>query len=203
MGAMVGGATSAAMTAIVMIFEMTRDYEIILPLVISVALAIGVRRALTTADIYTIKLRNRGKPIPVDRTTNMFLVRAASEVMNKDFIVLPGSMTVAEALKQVEVEKTRVITTDGTRITGFVRFGTIAYQPDRFAKQTLADIASSEFIIASIGNNLNTVVTRMNRRNRTYAIVVRDTRGLPRPEDIAGIVGREELANALVRNHYG
>ena len=106
------------MTAIVMIFEMTRDYEIILPLVLSVALAIGVRRALTTADIYTIKLRNRGKPIPTDRTTNMFLVRSASEVMYRDFVVLPGSMTVAEALKQVEVHKTRVITTDGTRITG-------------------------------------------------------------------------------------
>ncbi|MBO0902975.1 chloride channel protein [Jiella sp. MQZ13P-4] len=203
MGAMVGGATSAAMTAIVMIFEMTRDYEIILPLVLAVALAIGVRRALTTADIYTIKLRNRGKPIPTDRTTNMFLVRQASEVMYRDFVVLPGSMTVTDALKQVEVHKTRVITTDGTRITGYVRFGTIPYQADRFARQTLGDIASSEFIIASNASNLNTVVTRMNRRNRTYAIVVRDTRGLPRPEDIVGIIGREEIANALVRNHYG
>ena len=123
--------------------------------------------------------------------------------MYRDFVVLPGSMTVAEALKQVEVHKTRVITTDGTRITGFVRFGTVPYEADRFARQTLGDIASSEFIIASTGNNLNTVVTRMNRRNRTYAIVVRDTRGLPRPEDIAGIIGREEIANALVRNHYG
>ncbi|MBO0662341.1 chloride channel protein [Jiella sp. MQZ9-1] len=203
MGSMVGGATSAAMTAIVMIFEMTRDYEIILPLVISVAIAIGVRRALTTADIYTIKLRHRGKPIPTDRTTNMFLVRQASEVMYKDFVVLPGSMTVTEALKQVEVHKTRVVTTDGTRITGYVRFGTIPYQADRFARQTLADIASSEFIIATNANNLNTVVTRMNRRNRTYAIVVREARGLPRPEDIVGIIGREEIANALVRNHYG
>ena len=203
MGAMVGGATSAAMTAIVMIFEMTRDYEIILPLVLSVALAIGVRRALTTADIYTIKLRNRGKPIPTDRTTNMFLVRQASEVMYRDFVVLPGSMTVTDALKQIEVHKTRVITTDGNRITGYVRFGTIPYQADRFARQTLGDIASSEFIIASNGNNLNTVITRMNRRGRTYAIVVRETRGLPRPEDIVGIIGREEIANALVRNHYG
>ena len=61
MGAMVGGATSAAMTAIVMIFEMTRDYNIIVPLVVAVALAVGMRRALVISDIYTIKLRNRGR----------------------------------------------------------------------------------------------------------------------------------------------
>ncbi|MCQ0989757.1 chloride channel protein [Jiella marina] len=203
MGAMVGGATSAAMTAIVMIFEMTRDYEIILPLVLAVAIAIGVRRAMTTADIYTIKLRNRGRPIPTDRTTNMFLVQQASETMVRDVVVLPGTMTVTEALKQVDVHKTRVITTDGTRITGFVRFGTIPYEADRFARQTLNEIGSQEFIIASAAHTLNTVVTRMNRRNRSYAIVVRELRGLPRPEDIVGVIGREEIANAVVRNHYG
>ncbi|MEC5290991.1 chloride channel protein [Aurantimonas sp. C2-6-R+9] len=203
MGAMVGGATSAAMTAIVMIFEMTRDYEIILPLVLAVAIAIGVRRALIQSDIYTIKLRRRGRPIPTDRTTNMFLVQPVSEVMETSFEILPGSMTVSDALKHIDVETTRVILTDGNRITGFVRFGTIPYRADRFASQTLADIGSTEFIIASTQNNLNTVVTRMNRRNRSYAIVVNDVRGLPRPEDIAGIISREEIAKAVVQNHYG
>ena len=203
MGAMVGGATSAAMTAIVMIFEMTRDYEIILPLVLAVAIAIGVRRSLTLADIYTIKLRNRGRPIPTDRTTNMFMVQPVTEVMSKTFEILPGAMTVSEALKRIDVETSRVILTDGNRITGFVRFGTIPYRADRFATQTLDDIGSSEFILASTIHNLNTVITRMNRRNRSYAIVVSETRGVPRPEDIAGVISREELANAVVRNHYG
>ena len=203
MGAMVGGATSAAMTAIVMIFEITRDYEIILPLVLAVAIAIGVRRSLTLADIYTIKLRNRGRPIPTDRTTNMFMVQPVTEVMSKTFEILPGAMTVSEALKRIDVETSRVILTDGNRITGFVRFGTIPYRADRFATQTLDDIGSSEFILASTVHNLNTVITRMNRRNRSYAIVVSETRGVPRPEDIAGVISREELANAVVRNHYG
>ncbi|MEO9789687.1 MAG: chloride channel protein [Aurantimonas coralicida] len=203
MGAMVGGATSAAMTAIVMIFEMTRDYEIILPLVLAVAIAIGVRRSLTLADIYTIKLRNRGRPIPTDRTTNMFMVQPVTDVMSKTFEILPGAMTVSEALKRIDVETSRVILTDGNRITGFVRFGTIPYRADRFATQTLDDIGSSEFILASTVHNLNTVITRMNRRNRSYAIVVSETRGVPRPEDIAGVISREELANAVVRNHYG
>ena len=44
MGAMVGSATGAAMTAVAMIFEMTRDYNIVLPMILAVAVALGVRR---------------------------------------------------------------------------------------------------------------------------------------------------------------
>ena len=130
----------------------------------------------------------------------MFMVQPVTEVMSKTFEILPGAMTVSEALKRIDVETSRVILTDGNRITGFVRFGTIPYRADRFATQTLD---SSEFILASTIHNLNTVITRMNRRNRSYAIVVSETRGVPRPEDIAGVISREELANAVVRNHYG
>ena len=39
MGAMVGGGTGAAMTAVTMIFEMTRDYDIVLPMILAVAVA--------------------------------------------------------------------------------------------------------------------------------------------------------------------
>ena len=39
MGAMVGGGTGAAMTAVTMIFEMTRDYDIVLPMILAVAAA--------------------------------------------------------------------------------------------------------------------------------------------------------------------
>ena len=44
MAAMVGAGTGGVMTAIVMIFEMTRNYEIIVPVIVVVAVAAGVRR---------------------------------------------------------------------------------------------------------------------------------------------------------------
>lgn len=203
MGAMVGGSTSAAMTAIVMIFEMTRDYNIILPLVIAVAIAIGVRRTLVADDIYTVKLRSRGQPIPTDRSTNMFLVQAARNAMSRSFEILPADYKVSEALKTLDLDTIRhVILTDGQRISGFVRFGMIPYRADRFVNQTLGDISSNEFIIAAERNTLNTVITRMSRRNRSYAIVIKGDRGVPRPEDIVGVIDREELAQAVIRNHY-
>ena len=56
MAAMVAGGTGAAMTAVTMIFEMTRDYALVMPMILAVALSIGVRRVLTRENIYTIKL---------------------------------------------------------------------------------------------------------------------------------------------------
>jgi len=42
------------MTAVTMIFEMTRDYDLVMPSIVAVALAIGVRRLLSAENIYTI-----------------------------------------------------------------------------------------------------------------------------------------------------
>ena len=77
MGAMVGGGTGAAMTAVAMIFEMTRDYDIVLPMILAVAVSLGVRRLLSRENIYTLKLVRRGHPIPKALHANMFLVRSA------------------------------------------------------------------------------------------------------------------------------
>src|SRR5271169_2060680 len=55
MAAMVGAGTGGVMTAIVMVFEMTRDYAIIVPVIVAVAVAAGVRRGLIPETIYTIK----------------------------------------------------------------------------------------------------------------------------------------------------
>ena len=64
MGAMVGGGTGAAMTAVTMIFEMTRDYNIVMPMIVAVAISIGIRRMLSRENIYTIKLVGRGHSSP-------------------------------------------------------------------------------------------------------------------------------------------
>ncbi len=64
MAAMVSGTTSAPLTAIVMVYEMTQDYAAILPVMSAVAVAYAIRRKLMHGDIYTLKLQRRGKLIP-------------------------------------------------------------------------------------------------------------------------------------------
>ena len=80
MGTMVGSATGAAMTSVAMVFEMTRDYDIVLPMILAVAVGLGIRRLLSRENIYTMKLVRRGHPIPQALHANMFLVRSARDV---------------------------------------------------------------------------------------------------------------------------
>ncbi len=203
MGALVGGATGASMTAIVMIFEMTRDYNVMVPLVLSVALATGIRRALVTENIYTIKLRNRGRPIPTIRHTNMYLVRQARELMNKNFIILPIDTSITAALKEIDKHPgAHIIVSDGPRIAGVARLMAGSYTPDRYAGQTLRDIVAENFVIAPQASILNTIVSRMNRRGRSLAIVVSRPSGIPRPEDVVGVIASAEIAGAVIANHY-
>jgi CIC family chloride channel protein len=60
MGAVFAGAARAPITAVVIMFELTGEYSIILPLMIAIVLATGTSNLLTGDTIYTLKLRRRG-----------------------------------------------------------------------------------------------------------------------------------------------
>src|SRR6201992_4108008 len=98
MAAMVGAGTGGVMTAIVMIFEMTRDYAIIVPVIVGVAVAAGIRRALIGETIYTIKLRHRGHRIPKERHINLYLVKEAQDIMERRFIVAKAGTSIKNAM---------------------------------------------------------------------------------------------------------
>ncbi len=55
---------------------------------VAVAVGLGVRRMLSRENIYTMKLVRRGHPIPKALHANMFLVRSARDVMDKDFLLV-------------------------------------------------------------------------------------------------------------------
>ena len=97
MAAMVGAGTGGVMTAIIMVFEMTRDYAIIVPVIVAVALAAGVRRALITETIYTIKLRHRGHRIPKERHINLYLVQQAQDIMERGSLSRSAGSTLRDA----------------------------------------------------------------------------------------------------------
>jgi CIC family chloride channel protein len=60
MGAVFAGATRAPITATIILFELTGEYSIILPLLLAIVIATGVSRVLSKDTIYTLKLRRRG-----------------------------------------------------------------------------------------------------------------------------------------------
>jgi CIC family chloride channel protein len=63
MGAVVAGTTHGVLSAILIVYEMTGDYEIILPIMIAAGLASVVARAIDRESIYHKKLSRRGESI--------------------------------------------------------------------------------------------------------------------------------------------
>ena len=109
MAAMVGAGTGGVMTAIIMVFEMTRDYAIIVPVIVAVAVAAGVRRALIPETIYTVKLRHRGHRIPKERHVNLYLVQQTQDIMERRFILAKAGSSLRECMGWEDVDDLRAI----------------------------------------------------------------------------------------------
>lgn len=60
MGAVFAGSARAPLTAVIMLFELTGEYSIILPLMLAIVLATGVSKLMSEDTVYTLKLRRRG-----------------------------------------------------------------------------------------------------------------------------------------------
>ncbi len=91
MGAVVAGATHAPITAILIIFEMTNDYKIILPLMISTIIATLLAIKLKKESIYTIKLVRRGVDLFRGRELNVLRSLKVSDFCDdKPKTIAPG-----------------------------------------------------------------------------------------------------------------
>jgi len=71
MGAVVAATTHAPITSILILFELTNDYKIILPLMISCIIATLLATRLEEGSIYTLKLMRRGVDIRKGRAVNV------------------------------------------------------------------------------------------------------------------------------------
>ncbi|HEV2263443.1 MAG TPA: chloride channel protein [Stellaceae bacterium] len=203
MAAMVGGGTGAAMTAIAMVFEMTRDYGIVMPMILAVALSIGVRRMLSRENIYTIKLVSRGHFVPKALHANMFLVRHAKEVMDSDVLVLSARTDFDAFLKRPEHKGAlkHVVVTDDDRIVGVLRVNTGIRRglEAAYTGVTLGDVAQKNFTIAHEDDIAFDVIDRMWREDAAMAVIVRNVT-VVRAADVCGIISKEHVADSVAES---
>jgi chloride channel protein, CIC family len=88
MGAVFAAAARAPITAVIIIFELTGDYAIILPLMLAVVIATGLSMLVTGDTIYTLKLRRRGVDLDVRRPSGPMQLVTVREAMRP----IPGSV---------------------------------------------------------------------------------------------------------------
>ncbi|MBC8366797.1 chloride channel protein [bacterium] len=98
MGAVVAAVIHAPITAIIMIFEMTRDYGIILPLMISVVVATLTSQKLERHSIYTFKLARQGIDLLKGKDHNVLRRLRVREVFRDHVEKIPQDMPLAKVL---------------------------------------------------------------------------------------------------------
>ncbi|MEO9240599.1 MAG: chloride channel protein [Jatrophihabitantaceae bacterium] len=97
MGAVFAGSARAPITAVVILFELTGEYSIILPLMTAIVLATGVSHLISDDTIYTLKLRRRGVDLDEQAAAELpFLTGTAADVMVPVAESVPQSRTLLE-----------------------------------------------------------------------------------------------------------
>ena len=117
MGAVFAAAARAPITAVLIIFELTGDYRIILPLMIAIVVATALSNMLSRDTIYTLKLRRRGVDLDAGDPSSLMAQITVGEAMGE----VPSPLTPQQSLRSViarfaseRSEVLPVIDSDGT-----------------------------------------------------------------------------------------
>ncbi len=108
MGALFAGIVRAPMTSVLMIFEMTRDYAVIVPLMIANLTSLAISRRFQKEPIYEALAHQDGIHLPSPGTLHGASQRTVGQVMQPASDVLPARMTVKEAMERARFSQTRV-----------------------------------------------------------------------------------------------
>jgi CIC family chloride channel protein len=109
MGALFAAAARAPLTAVIIIFELTGEYRIILPLLSAVAVATWIANLITRDTIYTLKLRRRGIDLSRQPAANPIEGMAVKDAMEPIPRPLHQSEALATAIKRLSDEHRDVL----------------------------------------------------------------------------------------------
>lgn len=102
MGAVFGAASRATFSFIIFAFEITRDYNSVLPLMLVSVIADGIAMLLMpSASIMTEKLRRRGLRIPHEYEADVLYHMTVSQTMDQDFPSVPAAMKIGDLAERI------------------------------------------------------------------------------------------------------
>lgn len=100
MSSLVAASTHAPITAILIIFEMTSDYKIILPLMIATTISSLLATKLQRGSIYTLKLLRRGVNISQGKEVNVLRSMKVKDVMRSSVEIVSPQASLKEILER-------------------------------------------------------------------------------------------------------
>jgi len=173
MAAVFAGIARAPFTSIVFLFELSRNPNSLLPLVVCCMVADGCVRLFSAESIMTGKLVKRGLIVRQDYSVPVLMRARIEQVMRKNFTAVPADADVRTVVREVlapeDAGVLAVIDKEG-RLTGIIEAHDLLKGIDKPTK--VAEIAHQNFVVAHLGETVDEVTRLMLTRQAENVVVV-------------------------------
>ncbi len=164
MGGVFAGTARAPLTSMLIIFELTRDYNLILPLMLTCVLSNVIASAMYEESIFTEQLKRRGFVIRKGKEINVMESMLVKNNMIKDVQTISKGQTAADLLELMQKSRHAgfpVMDEEG-KLYGIVTLEDMREKVE-YGKldQTVEKLASTSLIVAYPDENLDLVLKRL------------------------------------------
>ena len=197
MGAVVSATTHGPLAAILILFEMTGSYEIILPLMFSCIIATIASRQLMKESIYTLKLVRRGVDIREGKEVNVLKSMQVKEVMSPHVETVSEDWPLERMSAKISKSKYNSfpVLNSENKLAGIISFNDYSdaiFDEDLKNIVVAKDLASSDVVTVSSNDDLYTALEKISRNDfSTLPVVSPDD-----PAQLIGIVTRRDIIGA-------
>lgn len=200
MGGLVAGTTRAPITAIIIVFELTNDYKIILPLMITCIISMILSTKLSRESIYTLKLVMRNIGIKEGREINIMESILIKDVYNrpnpKSIIFIEDKFgAIVNKLIHNRGREFPVVDASGV-LQGIISVDMIKdflFEKDSLSSVLIAaDIMNRKFEYVTPEDNCSVAIDRMRKHDHESIPVVENSNSMK----LTGIVSLKDIQDA-------
>ncbi len=173
MAAVFGAATRTPLASIVFVFELTRDFDVMLPLMLATVLAALVFSVLSSESIYTEKLSRRGIRVGGELVADSLRTTAVVDVMNRVVDTVSPNDSVGEVADRItrgDRGAFPVVDDEGHCVGLVTRHDLLGRDLPRDAP--LSDVVSSDVISIDPEASLLDALQRMSEEDATHLPVI-------------------------------
>ncbi len=197
MGAVLAATTHGPLHAILIIFEITGDYKIIIPLMLSCIIGYLISSQLTRESIFTLKLFRRGIDIKAGREINIMKSLLVRDAMTRNVATVSENMHLNKLLEHTFSSKYSsfpVVDESGllSGIITFQDFKEVVFEEGLGDLVVVKDIAIPSVITITEGESLDEALKKIGLKNIEQLPVVDENN----PRKIVGILSRRDIFSA-------
>lgn len=197
MGAVVSATTHGPLTAILMLFEMTGDYKIILPLMITCIISTLAGSRLLKESIYTLKLIRRGVDIRAGKEVNVLKSIPVKDVMNPDVETLSENLSMEKLFGRISKSNHNSfpVLNEKSELTGilsFIDYSNAVFDENLKYLVVVKELATQNVVTISLDGNLYDALEKITLKDYSILPVVFPDN----PKQMAGIITRRDIIGA-------